>query len=49
MEFAELARQELPRLYSLARQLVDDEAEDLVHECLLRAPTGATESCATYG
>jgi len=37
MQFAELARQQLPRLYSLARQLVDDEAEDLVQECLLRA------------
>jgi hypothetical protein len=36
MEFAELARQQLPRLYSLARQLVDDEAKDLVQECLLR-------------
>src|SRR5207342_2448483 len=40
MEFAELARQQLPRLYSLARQLVDDEAEDLVQECLLRAYRG---------
>jgi RNA polymerase sigma-70 factor (ECF subfamily) len=40
MEFAELARQELPRLYSLARQLVDDEAEDLVQDCLLRAYRG---------
>jgi RNA polymerase sigma-70 factor, ECF subfamily len=37
MEFAELARQQLPRLYSLARQLVDDEVEDLVQECLLKA------------
>lgn len=40
MEFAELARQQLPRLYSLARQLVDDEAEDLVQECLLKAYRG---------
>jgi RNA polymerase sigma-70 factor (ECF subfamily) len=37
MEFAELARLQLPRLYSLARYLVDDEAEDLVQECLLKA------------
>lgn len=37
MEFAELARSQLPRLYSLARQLVDDQAEDLVQECLLKA------------
>jgi RNA polymerase sigma-70 factor (ECF subfamily) len=37
MEFVELARQQLPRLHSLARQLVDDDAEDLVQECLLKA------------
>jgi RNA polymerase sigma-70 factor (ECF subfamily) len=37
MEFVELARQQMPRLYALARQLVDDEAEDLVQECLLKA------------
>jgi RNA polymerase sigma-70 factor (ECF subfamily) len=37
MEFAELARQQMPRLYALARQLVDDAAEDLVQECLLKA------------
>ncbi len=37
MEFGELARQQLPRLYSLARQLVHDDAEDLVQECLLKA------------
>jgi RNA polymerase sigma-70 factor, ECF subfamily len=43
MEFAELARQQAPRLYSLARQLVDDEAEDLVQECLLRAYRGYGE------
>jgi RNA polymerase sigma-70 factor (ECF subfamily) len=43
MEFADLARQQLPRLYSLARQLVDDEAEDLVQECLLRAYRGYGE------
>ncbi len=46
MEFTELARQQLPRLYSLARQLVDDEAEDLVQECLLRAHRGYG-NCAT--
>jgi RNA polymerase sigma-70 factor (ECF subfamily) len=37
MEFVELARQQMPRLYALARQLVDDDAEDLVQECLLKA------------
>ena len=37
MEFVELARQQMPRLYALARQLVDDSAEDLVQECLLKA------------
>jgi RNA polymerase sigma-70 factor (ECF subfamily) len=40
MEFADIARQQLPRLYSLARYLVDDEAEDLVQECLLKAYRG---------
>jgi RNA polymerase sigma-70 factor (ECF subfamily) len=35
--FADLARPLLPRLYGLARRLVDAEAEDLVQECLLRA------------
>lgn len=43
MEFTELARQQLPRLYALARHLVDDEAEDLVQECLLRAYRGFGE------
>jgi RNA polymerase sigma-70 factor, ECF subfamily len=43
MEFSELARQQLPRLYSLARQLVADDAEDLVQECLLRAYRGFAE------
>src|SRR6185295_10276820 len=37
MEFAELAREQLPRLYGLARQLVGEDAEDLVQECLLKA------------
>jgi RNA polymerase sigma-70 factor, ECF subfamily len=40
MEFAELARAQLPRLYALARQLVDDDAEDLVQETLLKAYRG---------
>jgi RNA polymerase sigma-70 factor, ECF subfamily len=40
MDFSELARVHLPRLYSLARQLVDDEAEDLVQECLLKGYRG---------
>lgn len=35
--FAETARAELGRLYSLARRLTDDDPEDLVQECLLRA------------
>jgi len=43
MEFAELARGQLPRLYGLARQLVDEDAEDLVQECLLKACRGYPE------
>ena len=35
--FGVLARQQLPWLYSLARRLVSDQAEDLVQECLMRA------------
>ena len=35
--FRELAVGELPALYSLARRLVNDDAEDLVQEALLRA------------
>jgi RNA polymerase sigma-70 factor, ECF subfamily len=35
--FQELARSELPRLYSLARRLGDPDPEDLVQECFLRA------------
>jgi RNA polymerase sigma-70 factor, ECF subfamily len=35
--FQELARSELPRLYSLARRLGDPDPEDLVQDCLLRA------------
>ncbi len=35
--FQALAEAELPRLYGLARRLIgDDEAEDLVQDCLLR-------------
>lgn len=36
-DFSRAARAQLPRLYSLARRLVPDEAEDLVQECLLKA------------
>jgi RNA polymerase sigma-70 factor (ECF subfamily) len=35
--FAEVARAEVGALYSLARRLTDDDPEDLVQECLLRA------------
>ncbi len=35
--FEALAREQLPRLYSLARRLTDRGAEDLVQECLLKA------------
>ena len=35
--FRMLVREQLPRLYSLARRLVGDEAEDAVQDCLLRA------------
>src|ERR671910_311635 len=35
--FQKLARAELPALYSLARRLVRDGAEDLVQEALLQA------------
>ena len=35
--FDRVARAELPHLYSLARHLDPDAAEDLVQECLLRA------------
>lgn len=35
--FQELAKRQLPALYSLARRLVGDEAEDLVQEALMRA------------
>lgn len=35
--FATVARDHLPRLYSLARRLVADDAEDLVQDCLIKA------------
>lgn len=35
--FATIARDHLPRLYSLARRLVAAEAEDVVQECLIKA------------
>ena len=35
--FTAVAREHLPRLYSLARRLVADDAEDLVQECLIKA------------
>lgn len=38
--FAVLAREHLPRLYSLARRLVADDAEDLVQDCLAKAARG---------
>lgn len=36
-DFGELAREQLPRLYSIARRLVGDEAEDAVQDSLLKA------------
>lgn len=35
--FKVLAREQLPRLYSIARRLVGDDAEDAVQDCLLKA------------
>lgn len=35
--FRELAEDQLPRLYALARRLVGNDAEDAVQECLLKA------------
>ena len=35
--FELLAREQLPRLYALARRLTNNGAEDLVQECLLKA------------
>jgi RNA polymerase sigma-70 factor (ECF subfamily) len=34
--FRQLARQQLPRLYGMARRLVGDDAEDAVQDCLLK-------------
>jgi RNA polymerase sigma-70 factor (ECF subfamily) len=34
--FRQLAREQLPRLYALARRLVGDDAEDAVQDCLLK-------------
>ena len=36
-QFQQLATAELPRLYSMARRLVGDDAEDVVQECLMKA------------
>ena len=36
-DFRDLARDQLPRLYSIARRLVGNDAEDAVQECLLKA------------
>lgn len=38
--FQALASEQLPRLYSIARRLVGDDAEDAVQECLLKAFRG---------
>jgi RNA polymerase sigma-70 factor (ECF subfamily) len=35
--FRVLAREQLPRLYSIGRRLVGDDAEDAVQDCLLKA------------
>jgi RNA polymerase sigma-70 factor (ECF subfamily) len=35
--FQELAREQLPKLYGIARRLVGGEAEDAVQDCLLKA------------
>jgi len=36
VSFRELASAQLPRLYSIARRLVGDDAEDAVQDCLLK-------------
>lgn len=38
--FRVLAREQLPRLYSIGRRLVGDDAEDAVQDCLLKAFQG---------
>jgi RNA polymerase sigma-70 factor (ECF subfamily) len=35
--FQRIAGEQLPRLYSIARRLIGDEAEDAVQDCLLKA------------
>jgi RNA polymerase sigma-70 factor, ECF subfamily len=37
LRFKEMATQQMPRLYSIARRMVGDDAEDAVQDCLLRA------------
>jgi len=37
VRFSALARDQLPRLVSLARRMVGDEAEDAVQDCLIKA------------
>lgn len=36
-DFTAVAREQLPWLYSLARRMVSDQAEDAVQECLIKA------------
>ncbi len=36
-DFQRLAREQLPRLFAIARKLVGDDAEDAVQDCLLKA------------
>lgn len=36
-DFRDLAGEQLPRLYSIARRLVGEDAEDAVQDCLLKA------------
>ena len=35
--FQQLATAQLPRLYSMARRLVGEDAEDVVQDCLMKA------------
>jgi len=37
LSFRDLAREQVPRLLSLARRLVGNDAEDVVQDCLLKA------------
>ncbi|WP_282692477.1 sigma-70 family RNA polymerase sigma factor [Streptomyces sp. CC208A] len=39
-DFRRLAREQLPRLYAIARALVGEDAEDAVQDCLLKAFQG---------